>query len=600
MSVEEQEKDKKIEMLDVYVKYEGLVMQGVNQIVSDKTYRWKSKVTGVLPLPVAVLVTLSDAIQVSVDKFEESPLHDLYMEHGPTIIPMPQRGLFSLLWERKYKGTSKQDRSLWNVEKTAKRSVKESEKKMIFLTEELFLDHVVVKEGKGRILESFMYQDVQWLLCDQSTEREVDVPKEVLRFFQDTRIQNIPLRFADIATYQSNSKEYAYQKFSQHLDEAKKLLAVLSQDTIVLEPAAGVGILTRLRSGVEAGDLHLNELTDSGVKRETIGETIKTHGSAPIVLMYCWGFMTSAEKSLLIGRRFIIIDDDRKVITGLVRVQRNVWIGGEFPEFDKWILGDKKHNSEKIEYSHNLMTGVPYTILYLNEPYHYLQVMMPQQPLVSITKMAKCKMVAQNPKRLAPLLVSSLSEFFDSQQRNLNLPIYFSPIGQIVEVKDVFLTVGVCDMRLKKRTIYRGLESPLLAAMVMNLPSGEYQGYRYFFFGGDEDRTFRWKYRDMVSVREGSIVFSSRERVYADWLEATPKRVYRYSGTVTLSVDKFVDTAYGLALFLRSYYAFGMEKDVWDRVQEIWSISSSQVFKPAWGTQKWGAIIQGELDKRLI
>jgi len=537
-----------------------------------------------LPIHPIVMARLSKSIMAMIYG-EVGTVFSLYAKFGKSMIPVLQRGVFSLSYDRFFSDHSQPNPKKKDVKIKSHPVVKVAR---ICVPEAVDLHNMVALRGEGEVEASFEEMGIRWEFCRKSMDEKVDCPHNVFRFISDYRKRGETLSFSSAKTYEFKNEQYVYQKFGVHTEQVKQLLPFLSDLGKIIEPAAGVGILCRVRKDVEASDRVKTSMSWASLQEKEISDALKSQGV--IFLMYCWTFLTDEDKEHLSTRKVVVVDDERMKIP-YPRIQRNLWINGiDSPMVDSWVRGDKSSSSETLDYTENLIKRGPYIVPFFNESYHYLKGMIPTLSHTHYSLGQKKKFTAKDGRSV---LIGDLREMeiFLKEPNLCHLPAYFSPIGDSLQIKDFVVQRHLTDISLQKRTVYRSPDSPLLRSIMSKLPGLLIGKNYYFYYGGNDHYSWTWKYATPTEVVAGKVHVLDVLPDGVEILEATKKRVYRYAGNKVLSVDPYEDTVLNLKRFLRRYYYFGVSRTVWDYVSAIWKVSATSAIEKQIGTPQWVSAI---------
>jgi len=431
------------------------------------------------------MVQMNEGLNVSY-KGEENVLSYFVWNCGLSLIPKELHGTFVMCWRQYYKGTEKEegykgDIRMGQLDKIG--TVVRDE-------ERIYIDpmdpDLVVFDGKGDVLISTEHYGVIFSFMSNKGEERVTVSSEVQLFFRSWMRDSSRVNYADPEIYATKMGQYMMKTYWNHLEEARKVLPLFLGEERVKELAAGAGVLSRLREGVDASDLVVVPQAEGRVRRASISEVLMEKDDDPIFLMYGYAFCTPRDREILSTKKVVVIDSEKEDVVGMIRIQPNVWVNRISMADVPYVVCDRWKDQERVHFSQNLLDGGPYEIWFDNVSLRYLRAVDPTRKYYSRVPHLRIPSIEGE----GPVLVDTLRELtlVYQQMGGEDKRVYFSPIG--AEVYS-FPKRGLgLRVRIKPRVLYRTSLSDELAPIIRRFPHIEMGGWVFFYSQGEGETEF--------------------------------------------------------------------------------------------------------------
>jgi len=315
-------------------------------------------------------------------------------------------------------------------------------------------------------------------------------------------------RFVDEDYYAANS--YGMWTIDAHINQIDRVLKMIPSDVVIVAPGDGIGVVSRVRDNVVAGDLYVNSMTHKNVRKESILSTIvrgkECKESKVFLLSYITKFMTDDDWKELVNEKVIIVDSNQEIVSQLT--QTLYYCGPGVVSYGvKSIVSDcwefrKKHVN--VNYTENLLTASGFDVECDSPALSYILTLAPGKRLFPLNQKMREYLLEHGVepvnKPIGVRLVNKLEMVRDGA--------FFSPLG-----KYVTLNCPIVDLQVVHVLPYR----TLLRTSIMNRKIIEQLGvtfysegaYYYFYYDKEEEKSFGYEYHDRCQSVKGNVRFGN-------------------------------------------------------------------------------------------
>jgi len=327
-----------------------------------------------------------------------------------------------------------------------------------------------------------------------------------------------------------DNPSYGMWTIGPHINQIQRVLRKIPSTMLVVAPGDGIGVISRVRDNVIAGDMAVTSMTHPKVHKESITSTIlrglEQEREKVFVLSYVSAFMTESDWDSLKDQNVIVVDSFHVIIPTMQSQLRVVGpgvvsYGVEDLLSDTWEFRKKHVN---VNYTENLLNARGFDLDTDSPATNYLLTIAPGKGYYPLNDRMKDYLVEHGiepaEKSFGVRLVNTLQALGDGG--------YFSPIGKYV--RDVpIVYVGVKSV-FPYRTVLRTFMGEQTRSIFdqIGVTSWNMKGYTYFFFDKEERREFHWVISDPKTMASGTLIFDDVE-VPRDGVVAEGGRIIVYA-----------------------------------------------------------------------
>jgi hypothetical protein len=298
--------------------------------------------------------------------------------------------------------------------------------------------------GEGRVLDTIVTSDCDYIVCVCSTGVRVPIPLEVRAVYQrkwlEADYSQPKLKDGDYYTRSIGS--YSAWSYPVHVDQVRDILKNVPSDWVVIAPADGLGVVARawpgkLVSGDQVKSTYSHQETRSELIEGTIDRGIRESGNKLVIFSYCWEWVPQDVKLTLLKQKipFVVLqptDNLQMQEIGLVFRHYGPGLFGVFlPDDWQFYLHqvERFRPNSSVLYSENLLVQRGFQVYSHSDYFKYFSSMKPRAPIWCHFNGLDVPMNRSTDVTL-PHLAANLQELFHILSVKGDADIYFAPIGK--------------------------------------------------------------------------------------------------------------------------------------------------------------------------